>query len=49
MGDAGERGRLKNAPPIPRTYKYVALYGKRDFADVTELRVLRGRLGGSAG
>lgn len=26
---------------IPRTYEYVTLWGRMDFADVTELRILR--------
>ena len=27
--------------PIPRTWEYVILYGKGDFADVIKLRILR--------
>ena len=39
-------GRLDNVPQdvhilIPRTHEYVTLHGKRDFADVIKLRILR--------
>lgn len=43
----GAWSRQNNAPPpnvhilIPRAYKYVTLYGKRDFTDVIKLKTLR--------
>lgn len=39
------RGRIRNSQrclcPNPRICEYVTLHGKRDFADVTKLRILR--------
>lgn len=37
----GVCGKQNNAPQMSRTYKYVTLHGKRDFADKIKLRILR--------